>query len=71
MNLYLRFLRYAKPYWALGLAASICLIVSGFLGAYPVQLSKKAVDVAVGNAVGSATTLYWLALQHILAQFER
>jgi ATP-binding cassette subfamily B protein len=26
MELYLRFLRYAKPYWHLALAASICLI---------------------------------------------
>ena len=66
MNLYLRFLRYARPYWPLALAASACLVVSGFLGAYPIQLFKKAVDVAVGDAVGTAATFYWLALQYIL-----
>ena len=66
MNLYLRFLKYVVPYWPLGLAASACLVASGFLGAYPIQLFKKAVDVAVGDAAGSASTFYWLALQYIL-----
>jgi len=36
------------------------------LGAYPIQLFKKAVDVAVGDAVGSPMTFYWLALQYVL-----
>jgi subfamily B ATP-binding cassette protein MsbA len=66
MNLYLRFLRYARPYWTLGLVASICFVVSGFLGAYPIQLFKRAVDVAVGDVAGDTTTFYWLALQYIL-----
>jgi subfamily B ATP-binding cassette protein MsbA len=66
MNLYLRFLRYARPYWHLALAASICFVVSGFLGAYPIQLFKRAVDIAVGDAAGDAMAFYWLALQYIL-----
>ena len=66
MNLYLRFLRYARPYWPLALAASACLVVSGFLGAYPIQLFKKAIDVAVGDAAGTVMTFYWLALQYAL-----
>ncbi len=66
MNLYFRFLRYARPYWHLALAASLCLVVSGFLGAYPIQLFKRAVDVAVGDVAGSATTFTWLALEYIL-----
>jgi subfamily B ATP-binding cassette protein MsbA len=66
MGLYLRFLRYARPYWHLALAASICFVASGFLGAYPIQLFKRAVDIAVGDAVGDTMTFYWLALQYIL-----
>jgi subfamily B ATP-binding cassette protein MsbA len=66
VDLYLRFLRYAKPYWHLALVASICFVASGFLGAYPIQLLKRAVDIAVGDAVGDATAFYWLALQYIL-----
>lgn len=66
MDLYRRFLRYAVPHWRLGLAASVCLVVSGFLGAYPIQLFKKAVDVAVGDVHGTAATFYGLALQYIL-----
>jgi subfamily B ATP-binding cassette protein MsbA len=66
MNLYLRFLRYARPYWHLALAASICFVASGFLGAYPIQLFKRAVDVAVGDAPGEADVFFWLALQYIL-----
>jgi subfamily B ATP-binding cassette protein MsbA len=66
MNLYLRFLRYARPYWHLALAASICFIASGFLGAYPILLLKQAVDVAVGDAPGEASVFAWLALQYIL-----
>ena len=46
MRLYLRFLKYVRPYWHLALAASVALIVSGFLGAYPIQIFKRAVDVA-------------------------
>jgi hypothetical protein len=38
MRLYLRFLRYARPYRGLALLASLCFVASGFLGAYPVQL---------------------------------
>ena len=66
IGLYLRFLRYTIPYWHLGLAASSCLVVSGFLSAYPIQLFKRAVDVAVGDAAGTAATFYWLAGQYIL-----
>ena len=66
MRLYLRFLKYALPYSYLALAASACLIASGFLGAYPIQLFKRAVDVAVGDAVGDISTFYWLALEYIL-----
>jgi subfamily B ATP-binding cassette protein MsbA len=66
MVLYLRFLRYAKPYWHLALAASICLVASGFLGAFPILLFKRSVDVAVGDAPGNAATFYRLALLYIL-----
>jgi subfamily B ATP-binding cassette protein MsbA len=66
MSLYLRFLRYARPYWLVALAASLCFVVSGFLGAYPIQLFKRAVDVAVGDAPGDPAVFYWLALQYIL-----
>ena len=69
MNLYLRFLRYARPYWPLGLAASACLVVSGFLGAYPIQLFKRAVDIAVGDTVPTTMSggraFVWLAVQYI------
>ena len=58
MSLYLRFLRYARPYWFLVLAASLCFVASGFLGAYPIQLFKRAVDAAVGDAPGSTTVFY-------------
>lgn len=66
MRLYLRFLRYVRPYWHLAVAASISLIVSGFLAAYPIQLLKRAVDVAVGDLPGSTATFYLLALQYIV-----
>ena len=66
MKLYLRFLRYAKPYWVTALVASLCFIVSGFLGAYPIQLLKRAVDIAVGDAPGTVQSFYWLAAQYIL-----
>lgn len=52
MSLYLRFLRYARPYWLLALVASLCFAASGFLGAYPIQLFKRAVDVAMSRALG-------------------
>lgn len=55
MRLYLRFLKYVRPYWHLALAASLALIASGFLGAYPIQLFKRAVDFAVGDAGGDAS----------------
>jgi subfamily B ATP-binding cassette protein MsbA len=64
-RVYLRLLRYARPYWAIALAASGCLGVSGFLSAYPILLLKKAVDVAVGDAAGNARTFYVLALQYL------
>ena len=66
MRLYLRFLRYARPYWGLALLASLCFVASGFLGAYPVQLFKRAVDVAVGDAPGERMTFFWLALTYLL-----
>ncbi|MFN2231817.1 MAG: ABC transporter ATP-binding protein [Anaerolineae bacterium] len=66
MRLYLRFLKYVQPYWYLALAASTCLVASGYLGAYPIQLFKRAVDVAVGDAAGGTSTFYWLALEYIL-----
>lgn len=69
MRHYLRFLGYVKPYWVLALAASVSFIVSGFLGAYPIQLFKCAVDIAVGDVApqaASATAAFaWLALQYI------
>jgi subfamily B ATP-binding cassette protein MsbA len=65
MRLYLRFLRYARPYWRLALLASLCFVASGFLGAYPVQLFKTAVDVAVGDVPGQPATFYWLALAYL------
>ena len=66
MRLYLRFLKYVRPYWYLLLAASVALVVSGFLSAYPIQLFKRAVDVAVGDVPGDASTFLWLAGQYIL-----
>ena len=66
MRLYLRFLRYARPYWGLALLASLCFVASGFLGAYPIQLFKTAVDVAVGDAPGDRSTFFRLALAYIL-----
>jgi ABC-type multidrug transport system fused ATPase/permease subunit len=66
MNLYLRFLRYAKPYWGMAIAASLCFIISGFLGAYPIQLFMRAVDIAVGDVAGSVSAFYGLAAQYIL-----
>ena len=66
MRLYLRFLRYARPYWGLALLASLCFVASGFLGAYPVQLFKTAVDVAVGDVPGNPGTFYRLALSYLL-----
>ena len=53
MQLYLRFLRYLRPYRLLAVAASLSFIISGFLGAYPIQLFKRAVDVAVGDALSA------------------
>ncbi|MFL7807332.1 MAG: ABC transporter ATP-binding protein, partial [Anaerolineae bacterium] len=66
MRLYLRFLRYARPYWWLALLASLAFVASGFLGAYPVQLFKAAVDVAVGDVPGEPGTFYRLALYYLL-----
>ncbi len=75
MQLYLRFLRYLKPYRLLAVAASLSFIISGFLSAYPIQLFKRAVDVAVGDVPvgdtpGSPTsvtaTFILLAAQYIL-----
>ena len=66
MKLYLRFLHYAKPYWHLAIAASLCFVASGFLGAYPIQLFKRAVDIAVGDVPGDVSAFYWLAVQYIL-----
>jgi len=66
MNLYLRFLRYARPYWKLALAASLCFVASGFLGAYPIQLFKRAVDIAVGDIPGDVRSFYELAALYIL-----
>lgn len=66
MNHYLRFLRYARPHVWLLLGASLCLVISGFLAAYPIQLFKMAVDVAVGDTPGTAATFYWLAGVYIL-----
>jgi subfamily B ATP-binding cassette protein MsbA len=66
MHLYLRFLRYAKPYGHIAVAASLCFVASGFLGAYPIQLFKRAVDIAVGDVPGDVAAFYWLAAQYIL-----
>ena len=66
MNLYLRFLRYATPSWRTAIAASFVCISSGFLGAYPIQLFKRAVDIAVGDVAGDVSAFYWLAAQYIL-----
>ena len=66
MKLYLRFLRYAKPYWDLAIVASLCFVASGFLSAYPIQLFKRAVDIAIDGVAGNVTTFYWLAAQYIL-----
>ncbi len=63
MNLYLRFLHHVRPYRGITIAASLCFIVSGFLGAYPIQLFKRAVDIA-----GSVSDFYELAAQHILSR---
>lgn len=57
MQLYRRFLRYVKPYWPLALATSLSFVLSGFLGAYPIQIFKRAVDIAVGDtAAGTGGT---------------
>ena len=66
MNMYIRFLRYAKKYWHLALTSSLCFIASGFLGAYPIQLFKQAVDIAVGDAPGNTASFYMLAGFYIL-----
>ena len=66
MKLFLRFLYYAKPYWPLVLVASLCFVASGFLGAYPIQLFKRAVDIAVGDVSGNVAAFYWLAVQYIV-----
>jgi subfamily B ATP-binding cassette protein MsbA len=47
MHLYRRFLQYVKPYGPLAVAASLSFALSGFLGAYPIQLFRRAVDVAL------------------------
>ncbi len=69
MRYYLRFLKYVKPYWTLALAASVSFVVSSFLGAYPIQLFKRAVDMAVGDVAlsrdGVTSYLIWLAAQYI------
>ncbi len=70
MTLYRRFLAYARPYWGLALAASVCFVVSGFLGAYPIQLFKRAGDMAVGDTApltqrDTIDTFYWLGLSYI------
>ncbi|MCJ7549718.1 MAG: ABC transporter ATP-binding protein/permease [Anaerolineae bacterium] len=69
MGLYRRFLGYVKPYRTLGIAASLSFVLSGFLGAYPIQLFKRAVDIAVGDTVPTTMNVsrafVWLAVQYI------
>ncbi len=69
MGLYRRFLGYVRPYWPLGIAASLSFVLSGFLGAYPIQLFKRAVDIAVGDTVPTTMSggraFVWLAVQYI------
>jgi len=69
VKLYRRLLAYAGPYWRLALAASLSFVLSGFLGAYPIQLFKRAVDIAAGDtapvAIGVAEALARLAVQYI------
>jgi subfamily B ATP-binding cassette protein MsbA len=69
MNLYMRFLGFARKYWLLAFISSMCFVTSGFLGAYPIQLFKKAVDIAVGDAAGSSSSFYRLAAFYIVLRF--
>ena len=59
IGLYLRFLRYTIPYWHLGVAASACLVVSGFLGGNSSAADFAAEFSAAADQFGPCNLLVW------------
>lgn len=64
MNLYLRALKYIKPYWKRGLAAGICTIIAAGGTAYLPFVIKDMVDQVLSEK--NTTMLNWIVLSIIV-----
>lgn len=64
MNLYLRALKYIKPYWKRGLAAGICTIIAAGGTAYLPFVIKDMVDQVLSEK--NTTMLNWIVLSIVV-----